>query len=130
MFSSQGIYVFEPLQVRNESIAIDPVTGQKTVSVDHNPNTLQWGLALEYSLIYLQQHVKDIGLKAPFNHLIPLVEFSMSTPLNRGVNELTTGTINPGVIWSGQYYQESNYTHQQPYRAQRRGDRPGSLLSG
>ena len=89
----------------NESIAIDPVTGQKTVSVDHNPNTLQWGLALEYSLIYLQQHVKDVGFKAPFDHLIPLVEFPMSTPLNRGVNELTTGTINPGVIWSGQYYQ-------------------------
>jgi hypothetical protein len=70
-----------------------------------NPDTLQWGLALEYSLIYLQEHVKDVGLKAPFERLIPLVEFAMSTPLNRGVNELTTGTINPGVIWSGQYYQ-------------------------
>ena len=70
-----------------------------------NPDTLEWGLALEYSLIYLQEHVKDIGLKAPFNRLIPLVEFSMSTPLNRGVDKLTTGTINPGVIWSGQYFQ-------------------------
>jgi hypothetical protein len=70
-----------------------------------NPNTLEWGLALEYSLIYLQEYVKDIGLKAPFNGLIPLVEFSMSTPLNRGVDTLTTGTINPGIIWSGQYYQ-------------------------
>ena len=72
---------------------------------DPHPNTLEWGLALEYSLIYLQEHVKDIGLRAPFDHLIPLVEFSMSTPLNRGVNELTTGTVNPGVIWSGQYFQ-------------------------
>jgi len=72
---------------------------------DPHPDTLEWGLALEYSLIYLQEHVKDIGLKAPFNRLIPLVEFSMSTPLNRGVDKLTTGTINPGVIWSGQYFQ-------------------------
>jgi hypothetical protein len=72
---------------------------------DPHPNKLQWGLALEYSLIYLQQHVKDIGLKAPFNRLIPLVEFSMSTPLNRGVDTLTSGTINPGIIWSGQYFQ-------------------------
>jgi hypothetical protein len=72
---------------------------------DPNPNTLEWGLALEYSLIYLQEHVKDIGLKAPFNRLIPLVEFAMSTPLNRGVDKLTTGTINPGIIWSGQYFQ-------------------------
>ncbi len=72
---------------------------------DPHPDTLEWGLALEYSLIYLQEHVKDIGLKAPFNRLIPLVEFAMSTPLNRGVDKLTTGTINPGVIWSGQYFQ-------------------------
>jgi hypothetical protein len=72
---------------------------------DPHPDTLEWGFALEYSLIYLQQHVKDIGLKAPFDRLIPLVEFSMSTPLNRGVDTLTTGTINPGVIWSGQYFQ-------------------------
>ena len=70
-----------------------------------NPNTLEWGIAVEYSLIYLQEHVKDIGLRAPFNRLIPLVEFAMSTPLNRGVDMLTTGTINPGIIWSGQYLQ-------------------------
>jgi hypothetical protein len=86
------------------TLGLDIPTSSGTQS-DPNPNTLEWGLALEYSLIYLQQHVKDIGLKAPFDHLIPLVEFAMSTPLNRGVNELTTGTINPGVIWSGQYYQ-------------------------
>ena len=72
---------------------------------DPHPDTLEWGLALEYSLIYLQEYVKDIGLKAPFNRLIPLVEFAMSTPLNRGVDTLTTGTVNPGVIWSGQYFQ-------------------------
>jgi hypothetical protein len=53
----------------------------------------------------LQEHVKDISLKAPFDHMIPLVEFSMATPLNRGAGGLTTGTVNPGVIWSGQYFQ-------------------------
>jgi hypothetical protein len=53
----------------------------------------------------MQEQVKDIGLKASFNRLIPLVEFAISTPLNRGVDKLTTGTINPGVIWSGQYFQ-------------------------
>lgn len=68
------------------------------------PNNLEWGLALEYSLIYLQGHVKDIGLRAPFDRLIPLVEFPMESPLNRGGTP-TTGTINPGVIWSGKYFQ-------------------------
>jgi hypothetical protein len=67
-------------------------------------NQLRWGLALEYSLIYLEEHVKDIGLCAPLKRLIPLVEFAMQTPLNR-ISGPTTGTVNPGVIWSGQYFQ-------------------------
>jgi len=38
--------------------------------------------------------------------MIPLVEFAAVTPFNRitpGVT--TTGTIQPGVIWAGQYFQ-------------------------
>jgi len=68
------------------------------------PNNLGWSVAVEYSLIYLEEHVKDIGLCAPFKRLIPLVEFAMQTPLNR-VSGPTTGTVNPGIIWSGQYFQ-------------------------
>ena len=68
------------------------------------PTTWNGGLALEYSLIYLQGQVKDIGLRAPFDRLIPVVEFPMETPLNRS-DSRTTGTINPGVIWSGKYFQ-------------------------
>jgi hypothetical protein len=86
------------------TLGLDIPTSSGTQS-DPNPNILEWGLALQYSLIYLQQHVKDVGLKAPFDRLIPLVEFAMVTPLNRGVDTLTTGTINPGIIWSGQYFQ-------------------------
>ena len=41
------------------------------------PNAFNWGFAVEYSLPYLQQQVKDIGLPAPFKDLIPLVEFAM-----------------------------------------------------
>jgi hypothetical protein len=68
------------------------------------PNHLEWGLALEYSLIYLQGYVKDVGLRSPFNRLIPVIEFPMETPLNRSGSP-TTGTVNPGVIWSGKYFQ-------------------------
>jgi len=50
--------------------------------------------------------VKDLGIRAPFDRLIPLVEFPMTTPLNRVKGPSpTTGTINPGVIWSGKYFQ-------------------------
>src|SRR5262249_9023381 len=73
--------------------------------IEQNPNVLQYGFALEYSLIYLQQQVKDVGLSAPFDGLIPLVEFSFETSLNRSESGQTTGTINPGVIWSSKYVQ-------------------------
>jgi len=73
--------------------------------VERHPNVLQYGFALEYSLIYLQQQVKEVGLSAPFDRLIPLVEFSFETALNRGESGQTTGTINPGVIWSSKYVQ-------------------------
>jgi len=75
------------------------------VEIERHPNVLQYGFALEYSLIYLQEQVKDIGLRAPFDRLIPLTEFSFGTSLNRGQSGQTTGTINPGVIWSGKYAQ-------------------------
>jgi hypothetical protein len=66
---------------------------------------LQLGFAFEYSLIYLQNQIKDIGLRAPFDRLIPLVEVAIDDPLNRGQSGLITGTVNPGIIWSGKYVQ-------------------------
>jgi hypothetical protein len=47
----------------------------------------------------------DVGLAKPFDRMIPLVEVAMTTPFNRGQGGLTTGTVQPGVIWAGQYYQ-------------------------
>jgi len=47
-----------------------------------NPAVLRLGFAFEYSLIYLQEQVRDIGQSG-----------------------LVTGTVNPGVIWSGKYFQ-------------------------
>lgn len=69
-----------------------------------NSDALEWGLALEYSLPYLQQHVEDIGLPKPLSNMIPLVEFSMESPLDRG-GGTTTGTINPGILWESSYCQ-------------------------
>jgi hypothetical protein len=72
---------------------------------NQKPNNFNYGFAFEYSLEYLQHHVKDVGLSAPFDRMIPLVEMSFSTALNRGQGGQTVGTIQPGVIWSGQYFQ-------------------------
>jgi hypothetical protein len=70
-----------------------------------NPNFVNFGFAFQYSLEFLQHHVMDVGLNPPFDRLIPLVEVSFSTALNRGSGGQTTGTIQPGIIWAGQYFQ-------------------------
>ena len=71
---------------------------------DDNPRVLSWGLSLQYSLPYLQGHVRDIGLPQPFAGMTPIVEASFETPVS-GPARTTTGTINPGVIWSGRRLQ-------------------------
>lgn len=73
-------------------------------SVERHPHTLQVGLALEYSLPYLQSFVKDVGLREPFNRLVPLVELTLEKPYDRGAGPWT-GTVNPGLLWAGRTVQ-------------------------
>jgi hypothetical protein len=71
------------------------------------PQVLFYGGSLQYSMPYLKTEIRDYQFPDFINHLIPLVEFQMSTPVanNFGNSGLTTGTINPGVIWVGTYFQ-------------------------
>jgi hypothetical protein len=96
-----------PSRAKNATFDTDPDSGDVTVGRERNPEMLNYGIALEYSLVYLQSFVEDIGLGAPFNRMIPLVEFNMQMPLNRQDNGglRNTGTINPGVIWAGTHFQ-------------------------
>jgi hypothetical protein len=80
------------------------ISGDGDVDVEQHPHTLEWGFAIEYSLPYLQAFVKDVGLSQPFSQMIPVVEFALSTPLDRGRGP-TTGTINPGILWAGRTMQ-------------------------
>jgi hypothetical protein len=63
--------------------------------------TLEWGVSFQYSLRYLQNQVKDLGLPLFVTQLTPLVEIAASTPLADAHGDGTTGTVNPGVIWTG-----------------------------
>jgi hypothetical protein len=75
-----------------------------SLEVERHPDVLTAGFAFEYSIPYLQSAVKDVGLRDPFSRMIPLVELSLQKPLDRGGGS-TLGTVNPGVIWAGRYYQ-------------------------
>src|SRR5436309_15562037 len=61
------------------------------VEIERHPHTLEWGFSIQYSLPYLQSFVQDVGLRAPFNRMIPVVEFAMSTALDRGASGTKIG---------------------------------------
>jgi hypothetical protein len=56
---------------------------------------------------YLKSEIRDYQLPEFINHLIPIVEAQFTTPVanNFGNSPITIGTINPGVIWVGTYFQ-------------------------
>ena len=94
-----------PTSASTRNVTVNEQTGEREIEIERHPDVLEWGFALEYSVIYLQSQVQDMHLPAPIDRLIPLVEFALETPLNRGARGQTTGTINPGVIWAGKYFQ-------------------------
>ena len=89
------------------TFGIDPDTGNQTFDTEFNPRVLNWGATIQYSMPYLKSAVVDLGLPDFINHLIPLVEATMQTPVANTLTSgtLTTGTINPGVIWVGNTFQ-------------------------
>jgi len=86
-------------------IAVTGAISPNFTSNSSAPDSLDWGFTFQYSLPYLQSFVRDVGLRAPFNHMIPVVEMPMNTCLNPGCRGQTTGTVNPGVIWFSRWGQ-------------------------
>ena len=89
------------------TVGIDPDTGLSAIDTEFNPRILNWGLTVQYSMPYLKTSVVDLGLPDFINHLIPLVEAVMQTPVSNTLTSgtVTTGTINPGVLWVGNKFQ-------------------------
>lgn len=96
-----------PTRKENVSYVINEDTGEEETDLELNPDTLTWGISIQYSLIYLQSFVKDVGLGDPLKRMVLVVELPMETCLNRGCegHGETTGTINPGIVWVGKYIQ-------------------------
>jgi len=83
-----GLSIGAPAVRSNWQVGISFPT-RSTVEDERISNNLEWGIAVEYSLIYLQEHVKDIGLCAPFKRLIPLVEFAMPNTAEPNIRPTT-----------------------------------------
>jgi hypothetical protein len=85
-------------------LAVTGTVGYAVPTAHDQAKSIEWGGAIEYSLLYLQNNVRDQGFGNFVARLTPVVEFSLSSPTRAGEGG-TTGTINPGLIWSGQQVQ-------------------------
>jgi hypothetical protein len=93
------------IPTRSKTRTIKVEDGEVEVEIEKNPNVVVWGFAIEYSLPYLTSYVRDYGMPDFLRRLIPLVELEFQTPIDRGQGGRTIGTVNPGVIWAGKYFQ-------------------------
>ena len=79
--------------------------GEVEEEIEDNPTTLGWGFTVQYNLNYLESHVRDVGLPAPLDRMVPLVELALETCISDDCDGETAGTVNPGIIWLGKYIQ-------------------------
>ncbi|MGH6724914.1 MAG: hypothetical protein ACREB8_00025 [Pseudolabrys sp.] len=89
----------------SSTVTFDPDSGD--VDTEFNPRVMTWGASLQYSLPYLKASVIDLDLPDLVNHLVPLVEVSLQTPVSNFATSgtVTAGTVNPGLIYVGDTYQ-------------------------
>jgi hypothetical protein len=84
---------------RRTNSIVNPDTGER--GIERNPTTFSWGFTFQYSLMYLQSFVKNIGLGDPLKRMIIIAEFPIQTCMSADCRGNITGTVNPGIIWVG-----------------------------
>jgi hypothetical protein len=85
-------------------LAVTGTVGYAIPGSSMTTRSIEWAGAVEYSLLYLQDNVRAQGYSNFVKQLTPIVEFNFSSPVDGGGGR-STGTFNPGLIWSGQYEQ-------------------------
>jgi hypothetical protein len=65
------------------------------------PDAWAYAASFQYSMPYLQQHVKALAVPEFLTRLVPLVEIALSSPTGGP----TTGTISPGVLYEADTWQ-------------------------
>jgi hypothetical protein len=89
--------------------AVSPVSantaGTGIATEFNNGNNPAWsgGFSLQYSLPYLQSQVRNIGLPGFVGNMIPLVEFTWSSPASSPSAQGTTWIAAPGAIYMAQW---------------------------
>ena len=75
--------------------------GYQFADTPARPDRLVTGVALEYSLPYLQSRVETVGLPAWLAEMTPLVETFVTAPTANGGTTRTAALIGPGLSYAG-----------------------------
>jgi hypothetical protein len=99
-----SLNVLRPLAITAE--IGDSIPGQSWTAGSPNPTTLNWGFTIQYSLPYYNSHIGQIDSDF-LRRLVPVTEFAFATPIANAApgTQLTTGTIQPGVIYEADTWQ-------------------------
>ena len=81
----------------------DPGQGIAASFNQGGSNAWAGAFSVQYSLPYLQSQVRDIGLRGIFADMIPVVEFTWSSPASRPSTASTTWVAAPGLIYLAQW---------------------------
>lgn len=106
LFFGKGMGDLSPSSNLLRPLAVTGVVGpsfptESSADGERVPTILTWAFTVQYSFMYLQSFVKDVGLGAPFNRMIFVTEFPMETCMSADCKGQITGTVNPGVVWCG-----------------------------
>jgi hypothetical protein len=87
-----------PTHRHSGELALDPVTNTLRLMTVADPYTVRWGVALEYSTLYLTDAMHgETSQEQPRRQWVPLVEFAFDSPLGPGGRR--SATANPGLSY-------------------------------
>ena len=94
-----------PGQSHTSTVSYDPIAGA-SLDVEQNPSVFNWGLTIQYSLPYMNANVRAVDSDF-LRRLTPIAEFSFARPISNYApgQGITTGTFQPGVIYSADTWQ-------------------------
>jgi hypothetical protein len=95
-----------PSQSHTSSVVYD-ASGNPGLNVALNPTVFNWGFTVQYSLPYLNSNISEVGGPDFLKHLIAITEFAFQTPVGNVPpgGQITTGTIQPGVVYMADTWQ-------------------------
>ncbi len=97
--ADKELKVLQPQVAAGPSSSSPLSTGIAAQFNEGSNNAWFGGFSIQYSLPYLQSQVKDVGLGQFLGNLIPLVEFTWTSPASAPNTRGTTWIVAPGVIY-------------------------------